>query len=67
MKIVGIVIDNYKLDKYKEEFIKNEFTNFDIYSFIENTSTIKVSVPDNQVRELRKLCTRLEYHFNNSN
>lgn len=66
MKIIGIAADNYKLNKFKKELTKKEFS-FEIIPFIDDTSTIKIQIEDDQVDEIRKLCQLVELHFKRSN
>lgn len=67
MKKVGVVADNYKLDKFKQELTAKGFTDFKITPFVNNTSTITVNVPDDKLNEIRKLCQLVELHFKRSN
>jgi hypothetical protein len=67
MKKVGIVVDNYKLEKFKSELTKKGFTDFDVTPFTKGCSTIRVNVPDDQIKEVGKICTLCELHFKRSN
>ena len=66
-KTVGIVADNYKLNKFKKELIKKGFTDFEIAPFINATSNIKVKCEPNQLKEIRKICEYVELYFKRSN
>lgn len=67
MKTAGIVADNYKVDKFKEELIKNGYNNFKVTPFTKDTTTIKVTVEDDKVKEIYKICQLVEMHFKRSN
>lgn len=66
-KKVGVVCDNYKVEKFKAELIKHDFTEFTVHAFIDQTSTIKVIVHEVRLKELTKLIKRIEHSFKNSN
>jgi hypothetical protein len=68
MKNIGVVVDNYKLDKFKDEFIKHGFTDMAVFKFTRDTSTIKLfNVPDSRVNDIAQICKRMELHFKRSN
>lgn len=67
MKKAGIVVDNYKLKKYKETLTKKGFTDFITAPFTKDTTTIQVTVPENQLQEIHKMCHLLELHFKRAN
>lgn len=67
MKKAGIVVDNYKLEKFKRELTAKGYTDFTVSKFTKDTSTIMVHVEDDQVDNITRLCKRLEYHFKRSN
>ena len=60
---IGICSDNYKLEKFKEELIKNSYTEFDITSFTEDTSIIKVEIQDSDIVKFKNICTLVELYF----
>ena len=67
MKKVGIVCDNYKLDRFKKELTKAGFTDFDTAAFTENTTTIQVRTPEDKISDVYKICQKVELHFKRSN
>lgn len=76
MKKIGIVCDNYKLEKYKETLKEKGFNEFeeipDINGFISKEITvIKVIVPDWNYRvakkQIEKICHSLEFSFRSRN
>jgi hypothetical protein len=67
MKTIGIVADNYKLEKFKKKLTKAGFSEFKIIPFVNETSSIKVVVPDNRVLDIKKICELVEIHFKQSN
>lgn len=62
----GIVVDNYKLDKFKEELTKLGYK-FHTVPFIGKNTTIKVEFEPAQIEQISQLCKRLELHFKRSN
>lgn len=67
LKKVGIVADNYKLDRFKKELTKGGFSHFEIKPFTEETSAIFISVLEKDVRAVNNICTKVETHFKRSN
>lgn len=67
IKQVGIVADNFKLERFKKELIKNGFPDFTITPFTKATSTITIMVHNDKVREVHKICVQVETHFKRSN
>jgi hypothetical protein len=68
MKKVGIVCDNYKVDRFKQELTAKGFTDFDVTPYKKNETTlIRVNVADDQVNEVAKICKQVELHFKRSN
>lgn len=67
MKKVGIVVDNYKLDRFRKALNDKGFTDYDIMPFTANTSTIRVNVEAKKVSEIYKICQLVELHFKRSN
>ncbi len=65
-KIVGIVADNYKINKFKKELSKKGFTDYTVHEGATIT-TIKVNCPDEKVYSLKTLCEFVENHFKRSN
>ncbi len=61
--VAGIVCDNYKVERYKEEIEKAEYTFTVKPSFINNTSQIMVTCKPEDVKKIGKLCQRLEIIF----
>ena len=65
MKKIGIVVDNYKLNKFKEELINQNLNDFKISPFIaDKTSSIIVNVEDSKVDKVKKVCEKMEAYFN---
>jgi|AntRauTorckE6833_2_1112554.scaffolds.fasta_scaffold01397_7 hypothetical protein len=63
----GIAVDNYKINKFKKELNKNGFTDYEVFPFTKDTSTIKVEVEKENLAEIKKLCIEIELHFKRSN
>lgn len=67
MKKVGIVVDNYKLEKFKSELTGKGYKDFTTSKFTKDTTSIMVQVDEDKVMDIKKLCQRLELHFKRSN
>lgn len=65
--IAGIVADNYKVEKFKKELSKSNFTIKKIVPFTLVTSTIQVEYEQKQLEELTKICKLVELHFKRGN
>lgn len=63
---IGIVCDNYKLDKYKKELTNKGFK-FSTGAFTYDTTTIQVEAEEENLKEIESLCKKLEFEFKNSN
>lgn len=66
-KTAGVVVDNYKINKYKEELTKYDFTITSVTPFMVNTSTIRVELTEDRLPDLTKLCEMLEFTFKHTN
>lgn len=67
MKKTGIVCDDYKLTKFKEELEKAGFTNLEIKPFTKNTTAIFVQIEESQQNKLTALCVTVESYFKRRN
>lgn len=67
MSKIGIVLDNYKLEKYEQELQANDFKTYTITPFIKNCTTIQIETEMHRAHELQKLCQRLEFEFQHKN
>lgn len=65
MKIlkIGIVLDNYKILKYKKKLIDEGFEDFKLHKYFHNTSMLKINVSEERKDELQGLCEELEKEF----
>lgn len=70
-KTIGIVVDNYKLEKMKSELFKKDFLLLEISAFKKNTSSITFPVPADQFekkkREILAITNIVEIHFKRRN
>jgi len=66
MKKVGITVDNYKLEVFKNE-LRGMGWNIDTYPLTKDSTLIQVKVTEDEVVEVYKLCKKLELHFKHSN
>jgi len=65
--IAGIVTDNFKLEKFKNELTAKEFT-YTVHPHGAGMSLIKVSIVTPQEKlTLAKLCKEVELHFKRRN
>lgn len=60
---IGIVLDNYKILKYKNKLIEEGFNDFKLHKYFHNTSVLKVSTPEERRDELQTICEELEKEF----
>jgi len=67
MKRVAIVVDNYKIEKFREKLTEANLVISEEVPFIEKTTTLKVLCNKNQIPEIAKICQLLEIHFKQSN
>ena len=63
---VGIVCDNYKLRKFKRALVASNFE-VEVKEFTLNTSAIFIYTEESRLKEIAKICTKLEIDFNHSN
>ena len=66
MKKVGITVDNYKLEKFKNE-LRGMGWELETFPLTKDTTVITIHVEEKEVVEVYKLCKKLELHFKNSN
>lgn len=64
-KRVGIVCDNYKVERYRQELTKNEFTDFEVIAGQSGITIFKVDVEAHNVVRVRQICEKLEAYFAN--
>ncbi len=66
-KKVAIVVDNYKLPKFKDELDESKFE-YEVKNGSDGlTSHIYVVCDESRIIEIKKIVTMLEYHFKRSN
>lgn len=63
---IGIVCDNYKLDRFKKKLTKAGYE-YTCTPFTAETTTIKIQAPPEKVQSVKTLCQEVEYHFKRSN
>ena len=56
---IGIVCDNYKLDKFKVRLSKMGIE-FKMGAFTKDTTAITMTVPADKLTEVKKLCEQVE-------
>lgn len=64
MKKIGIHVDNYKVEKFKEELNKQGFTDFECKPYTKSTTVIFVQTTLDKVKDVQKLCEDLQNQFN---
>jgi len=62
-KNVGIVVDNYKIPKYMDTLKEKGFTPGPVKPLTPTTTSITLTVTEEQVKEIGNLCTVLEHQF----
>ncbi len=68
MKQVALVMDNYKVEKFKNELKANGFMDFDVFPFqARDTTTIMVNVEPGKMKDIERLGKRVELWFKRSN
>ncbi len=68
MKKVGIVLHNFKVEKFKNELKANGFWDFNVSAFNDrDTTTINVNVPNDKIKDIERLAKRVELWFKRSN
>lgn len=65
MKKIGIITDNYKLEKFKQELIIKGFSNFEIFPYkgILNSSVVNIKTDRSKLVEIENICKEVELHF----
>lgn len=64
LKTVGVVVDNYKLEKFKAELTKETFVKgIETKPFTADTTIIRAKVPPEKISEVHRICARLELGF----
>ncbi len=62
-KKIRIVVDNYKIPKFIEELTNKGFECGAIHPTTKETSSITLTVDEDKVEEVGKLCSLLEHQF----
>lgn len=60
---IGIVCDNFKLERFKKELAKNNFDNLEISPLTKDTTVIKVVTPASSQPKIHAICVKVENHF----
>jgi hypothetical protein len=67
MKSITVVIENYKIERFKEELNNLRFTNHEVTESNDKTSTLKIMVHNCDFRIAKKLIDRviikIDLHF----
>lgn len=71
MKKIAIVADNYKLGKFKRELSKKGFSDIEFFPFTEETTSMKIKVPDEEFESAKSkitaICSQVESFFKRQN
>jgi len=67
MKTIGIVADNYKVERFKNELKKAGYDDFSLSPFTSESTTIKVKVSEDKMFDIKRICESVELHFKRSN
>ena len=61
---IGIVCDDYKLEKFKLELVLKGYINFKfVPSPAKSTTTIIIDTTPDKIDEIKKICQEVEAHF----
>lgn len=66
-KNIGIVADNFKVEKFKKELLKEGFSEISTAPFMSDTTTITIKTTLDKVEQIYKICKRVELHFKHGN
>ncbi len=68
-KKVGIVCDDYKLNKFRSELKEIGVTDFktSVFDKKKNLITIQIEVDIEKVKEVQRVCEKVEFYFKNRN
>jgi len=61
--VVGILVDNYKLSKFKSTLKKNGFSNIQTENFNKDITVLKIKCDLMNVGLVKKICEDLELYF----
>jgi len=64
---IGIVADNYKLDRFKQELSAKGFTEIQIYPFTEGVSQMHVIADKKDFDQINKICQEVELFYKRGN
>jgi len=71
MKTIGIVCDDYKIQRFKKELADAGFDSVKISPVMKDHSSIKIIVKDEDFSsaqlKISRICTRVEMHFKRGN
>lgn len=70
MATIGILADNYKVERFKKELIKDGFTDFEVAILNpqkNGCTAIKVTTDITNQPRIAKICQRVEFHFKRAN
>lgn len=68
LKIVGIVVDNYKVKRFKEALTAAGFMDITVSKFSSVPSLMRVlDVPAERIHDIHRICWKLETDFQRSN
>lgn len=63
MKRIGIVADNFKVEKFREELTKNGFTEFEEKQLPRGITSIYLMVEESKISQISEICRRVELYF----
>lgn len=66
-KLVGVAVDNYKVNKFKKTISKKGFEIKDIVKFNDDVQIIQVNCPKDKVYKLGQIIQSLEAFFKQRN
>lgn len=67
MKKISLACERFKLERFKKELADLGYTDLEIHEFGIDLCAIKFSAPWDRLREIERMCTRVQLHFNQGN
>lgn len=64
---IGIVCNNYKVEKFKKELAKKDFKDIECVEYGKTLTLIKVITPEENNPKVAAICQLVEAHFHRSN
>jgi hypothetical protein len=63
IKRIGIVADDFKVEKFREELTKDGFADFDEKQLPNGVTSFYLMVEEDRIPRVAEICRRVELHF----